>query len=110
MIRRVWFAPEVYGELSNREATFSVCLNSVTQYMIEEAQKHGNVNVDIEKFDDNICAITREAIASLDPHLRYIVGVVVRRDAPLSNADIEVRLSPSYQSLCANNPGINSLH
>lgn len=110
MIRNVWFAPDVCGVLSDRDATLSVCMNTVTQYMIEETHRHGTLEDDVKVFDDAVCAITCEAIAHVNPHLRGLVGVIVNRKGATDYGDVEVRFTNSYLALIANNPGALLTH
>lgn len=110
MIRRVWFAQDVCKEMKDRDATLSICMNSVTQFMQVEARRHGNLHVDIKNFDKTICRITKEAIASLDPHLRSVLGIFVRRTKEFDYGDVEVHLSVNYKVCLESNPGVSRIH
>jgi hypothetical protein len=110
MIGKFWFAPDIYSEFKDQTGTMNFCLNCVTEYLQDESKKHGYVTVDTQRFDADICSIVREALSSMHPHLRSIIGVTVLRTENRMTADVEVRFAKSYYTVVANNPGVALYH
>lgn len=110
MIRTVWLAPDVVRSLTNRDATLSVCRNSVTQYMIHFSKHcHGSLP-NLNKFDHDVCAVVLEAIAGDNPHLRNLLNATVNRNALSPYGDVVIRFNVNTGTLIESNPGARRLH
>ena len=104
----VWFAPDVLEKVQDKRATMNTCENCVVQYVQDETRRHGRINGSA-RVREQLCDIIQEAIATLDPHLRGLLGITYRQSAKES-VTLEVRMSSVLYHLVEINPGAARHH